>query len=108
MPTDERAILESATESNFFTIWHIEKVGLKAYHPTGYGEGDCFNQTSKRWLQIILTEKKIAKWDVDGVRSCSAKTPVCKMGFPPYFLMFCVEASEILLGLHELDRTPAT
>ena len=110
--TDQRANFESAIVQNLCTIWRIDKVRTTAYHPAGNGACERLNQTIKRGLQKVMNEKRMEGWDVvlSEVMFAYNTSVHTTTGFTPYFLTFGVEArvpSEILVGLPEMERTPA-
>ena len=112
MLTEQGANFESAIVQNMCTIWPLDKVCTTAYHPAGKGAWERLNQTMKRGLQKMLNEKRMEKWDVvlSEVRFAYYKSVHSTTRFTPYFLMFVVEARipcEILLGLPEIESTPA-
>ena len=111
MLTDQGANFESAVVQHLSTIWRIDKIRNRAYHPAGNGACERLNQTSKRGLQKMVNEKKIEEWDVilREVMFAYNTSVHSTIGFTPYFLMFGVEAripSEILVGLPEMERRP--
>ena len=110
--TDQGANFESAVVQNLCTIWRIDKVRPTPDHPAGNGACDRLNQTIKRRQQKMLNEKRMEEWYVvlSEVMFAYNTSVHSTTGFTSYFLMFGVEAripSEILVGLPEMERTPA-
>ena len=111
--TDQGANFQSAIVPNLCTIWRIDKLGTTAYNTAGNGACERLNQTIKHGLQKMLNEKMMEDWDVGHteVMFANNRSVHSTIGFTPYFLMFAVEAripSEILLGLPEVERSPAS
>ena len=112
MLTDQRAKFESAIVQNLCTIWRIDKVCTTAYQPAGNGACEPLKETIKRGLQKTLNEKRMEDWDVvlSEVMFAYNTSVHTTTGFTPYFLTVGVEArvpSDILVGLPEMERTPA-
>ena len=111
--TDQAAYFESGIVQNLCTIWCIEKVRTRPYHPAGNGACERLNQTFMGGLQKMPNEKRLEEWDVELSKDIFAyNTSVhCTTGFTPYFLIFGVAACvlrEILVGLPQPERTPAS
>ena len=97
---------------NLCTIWRIDTVRTTAYYPEANGASEGLNQTSKGWLQKMRNVKSLEEWNVELSEVMFAYNTRVQSttGFTPYFLMYGVDArvpSEILVGLPEMERTPA-
>ena len=110
--TDQGANFESAIVQNLCTIWRIDKVRTKTYHPARNGARYRLNQSIKPGLQKMMNDKRMEECDVvlSEVMFAYNTSVHSTTGFTPYFLMFGVEEripSEILFGVPDMQRTPA-
>ena len=109
---DKGAKFKSGTVQNLCSLYQNDKVRTTASHPAGNAGCEIPKQTITRGLQKILNEKRLEEWAFVLSEVSFAKN-ICVPGttvFTPYFLMFGLEArivSEILVGLPEMERTPA-